>query len=266
MSFVHYNVQSIFSKLDILHTELFDFDILAFTETWLTPAIDTDDVLLRSYNAPERKDRVEDNYGGVMLYVKDGIHYKRRRDLEIRAIESIWIEIANNHKRILFGLFYRPPNSNANYYSNIEDSLSLAVDTGINDIIVTGDFNLNLLSPLTSKKNDSLCTQFALHQSINQPTHFTETSSSIIDILLVSNKDNLILSGVGDPFLGQEVRYHCPIYGIFLNFLRQKCIHLCDIYGAMITPISICCGVKPNPSIGLPFRMMILMHMPITYK
>ena len=151
--FVHYNVQSIFSKLDILHTELFDFDILAFTETWLTPAIETDDVLLRSYNAPERKDRVEDNHGGVMLYVKDGIHYKRRGDLEIRAIESIWIEIANNHKRILFGLFYRPPNSNANYYSNIEDSLSLAVDTGINDIIVTGDFNLNLLNPLTSKKN-----------------------------------------------------------------------------------------------------------------
>ena len=74
LSFVHYNVQSIFPKLDILHTELFDFDILAFTETWLTPAIDTDDVLLRSYNAPERKDRVEDNHGGVMLYVKDGIH------------------------------------------------------------------------------------------------------------------------------------------------------------------------------------------------
>ena len=158
-----------------------------------------------------------------MLYVKDGIHYKRRGDLEIRAIaiESIWIEIANNHKRILFGLFYRPPNSNANYYSNIEDSLSLAVDIGINDIIVTGDFNLNLLNPLTSKKIDSLCTQFALHQSNNQPTHFTETSSSIIDILLVSNKDNLILSGVGDPFLGQELRYHCPIYGIF-KFSKTK--------------------------------------------
>ena len=88
-----------------------------------------------------------------MLYVKEGIHYKRRGDLEIRTIESTWIEIANNHKRILFGLFYRPPNSNANYYSNIEDSLSVAIDTGISNIIVTGDFNLNLLYPLTAKKN-----------------------------------------------------------------------------------------------------------------
>ena len=33
--------------------------------------------------------------------------------------------------------------------------------------------------------------------------------------LLVSNKEHLILSSVGDPFLTQEVRYHCPIYGIF---------------------------------------------------
>ena len=25
----------------------------------------------------------------------------------------------------------------------------------------------------------------------------------------------MIVSGVGDPFLNQEIRYHCPIYGIF---------------------------------------------------
>ena len=37
-SFVHYNVQSILNKLDILEAELFEFDILAFTETWLNPS------------------------------------------------------------------------------------------------------------------------------------------------------------------------------------------------------------------------------------
>ena len=35
ISFVHYNVQSIVPKLDVLLTELYDFDILAFSETWL---------------------------------------------------------------------------------------------------------------------------------------------------------------------------------------------------------------------------------------
>ena len=35
LSFVHYNAQSILSKLEILHAELIEFDVLAFSETWL---------------------------------------------------------------------------------------------------------------------------------------------------------------------------------------------------------------------------------------
>lgn len=67
LSFVHYNVQSIISKLEILHAELLQFDILAFTETWLGPVTDTNDLILDSYNIPERKDRVGDTHGGVMV-------------------------------------------------------------------------------------------------------------------------------------------------------------------------------------------------------
>ena len=129
--------------------------------------------------------------------------------------------MANKHKHILFGVFYRPPSADANYNLDIENSLYLAVDTDISDITVTGDFNLNALNPQMSRKIDSLCTQFSLYQSINQPTHFTEHSSSLIDLLLVNNKDQLVVSGVGDPFLNQDVRYHCPIYGIF-KFSKPK--------------------------------------------
>ena len=114
LSFVHYNVLSILPKLEILHAELIEFDVLAFTETWLNPKENTADLMLQSYSTPERKDRVDDRYGGVILYVREGIRYKRRDDLEIRGIESIRIEVANKNKRILFGVFYRPPNSDAN--------------------------------------------------------------------------------------------------------------------------------------------------------
>ena len=156
-----------------------------------------------------------------MLYVKENIYYKRREDLEIRGVETIWIKIANNHKRILFGLFYRPPNSGANYFNNIEDSIALVVDTGIPDIIITGDFNFNFLHPLSRRKNDSLCTQFFLYQTITDPTHFTEHSSSLIDLIFTSNKDYLVLSDVGDPFLHQDLRYHCSVFGI-LKFVKPK--------------------------------------------
>ena len=96
---MYYNIQNIFSKLEILQVELSEFDILAFTETWL---------LLHSYKIPERKDRAGDNHRGVLIYVKDSLYYKRREDLESRNIERIWLKLTNNHKYVLFGLFYRP--------------------------------------------------------------------------------------------------------------------------------------------------------------
>ena len=162
LSFVNFNVQSTASKLDILHAELIEFDILAFTETWLSSSVATDDLVLDSFSKPERKDRVGDADGGVMIYVMEYTHYRRRRDLEPRGIECIWIEIANNTKHALFGVYYRPPNSDSTHCTSVEDSLHLATDTGINDIIITGDFNFNLLHQQTIRKIDSLCNQFAL--------------------------------------------------------------------------------------------------------
>ena len=76
------------------------------------------------------------------------------------------MEVANTRKHIiLFGLFYRLQKSNANYYSMIEDSLSLAIDTNRSDTTVTGDFNFNLLNPRSSTKIRSLCTQFSFFSS-----------------------------------------------------------------------------------------------------
>ena len=49
--------KAFFSKLELLEAELIEFDILAFTETWLSPSTDTNELLLHSFNTPERKDR-----------------------------------------------------------------------------------------------------------------------------------------------------------------------------------------------------------------
>ena len=109
------------------------------------------------------------------------------------------------------------------FFSAIEDSINPAVDSGVNDIVITGDFNLNMQNVQSACKLTSLCEQLSLVQSIEEPTHFTETSSSLINLFLVNNKEHLILSGVGDPFLHQDIRYHCPVFGIF-NFHKPKCL------------------------------------------
>ena len=63
LAFIHYNVQSLLPKLDILQAELYAFDLIACTETWLHPAIDTDELILPSFSPPERKDRQTDRHG-----------------------------------------------------------------------------------------------------------------------------------------------------------------------------------------------------------
>ena len=87
LSFIHYNVQSILPKLDILFTELCDFDILAFSESWLNASVPDEDLSFQLYHKPERKDPVGDSHGGVIIYVKESLHHTRRRDIEPNGIE-----------------------------------------------------------------------------------------------------------------------------------------------------------------------------------
>ena len=57
--------------------------------------------------------------------------------------------MCREREQVLFGLFYRPSSSDAEYFSSIEDSIFLAIDTGIKDVIITGDFNCNMFNPRT---------------------------------------------------------------------------------------------------------------------
>ena len=220
-SFVHYNVQSIVPKLDTLLTEFKEFDILAFSETWLGQAVSSENLLLDSFHTPERKDRPNDNHGGVILYVKNKYFYRRRTDLEIQGVESIWVEIHQTPNPLLFGVFYRPPNTTAVQHSSIIDSIHLAIDTGIQNVVLTGDFNLNIYNTLSNRKVSSLCRDLSLTQLISDPTHYTESSRSTIDLIFSSNPDIFYHAGVCDPVLDQDVRFHCPVYGL-LKFKKKR--------------------------------------------
>ena len=85
---------------------------------------------------------------------------------------------------------------------------------------LTGDFNLDSLKNTSFQKNSAICQQFSVTQMIVEPTHFTEHSSSIIDLIFTSNKNSILLRGVGEPFLDQNVRHHCPVYFV-LNFHKN---------------------------------------------
>ena len=100
----------------------------------------------------------------------------------------IWNEVNIHHDNNFFLVtFYRPPNSSAQTLSSIEDSISFSFDSNIKNVFVTGDFNLATLK-------SSIYKTFATYVS-NQLT-LPKT-----DLVFTSNKDIILLSGVGDPFL-----------------------------------------------------------------
>jgi hypothetical protein len=64
----------------------------------------------------------------------------------------------------------------------LESSIEMAInDTPIDDVIITGDFNHNQLDHSRTKIS-FLFTKFSLLQMIDEPTHFSEHSSSLLSV------------------------------------------------------------------------------------
>ena len=114
-------------------------------------------------------------------------------------------------KKSLLGTFNRPPNSSQDVLTSIEGSISLAYDTNIQNILITGDFNLDVLKSSFNKRYLT-CVNISV---------YSNSSSSIIDLLFTSNINSIVFSDVGEPILDQNIRFHCPVYCVLIF---DKCI------------------------------------------
>ena len=111
----------------------------------------------------------------------------------------------------------------------------------------------------SATETESISSQFSLYQLIEEPTHLTDQSSSIIELLFVTNNYNVILSRVVDPFLRQNIRYHCPIC-VILSFLTQETLYSNVIFGSMIKATTTFSAIKHLTQIGVFFMILILVH------
>ena len=167
------------------------YDVLVFTETWLSPQLANDEILINNFEPPYRKDRDNRLGGGVAIYVRSGMQSKQRTDLIHGDIEALCIEVTIKHKKLLICGIYRPPNSNNNYYDLIENKFDNLSNISTKDLIILGDFNCDMLS--SPNKMENIASSYNFQQLIDEPTHFTEHSSSIIDLILVTKPENVII-------------------------------------------------------------------------
>lgn len=207
----HLNVQSILPKLDFIRSELCFYDILLFSESWLTPDIDDSDIMIDGFHKPLRFDRSNKKGGGIIAYISNSVYFKPRPEFIVNGLECIWFETCLKGKRLLIGTFYRPPDSDLSIWQKIEHSIDIAFNSKPDYLIITGDFNEDQLNP-NNKKIKRILENFNLSQLIEDPTHYWDNSFSLLDLFIINSQDIVISSGVGETFYDVNVRYHCPIF------------------------------------------------------
>ena len=236
LSICHINARSILAynaesgsnqfKMDEIRHILSDqlkYNLITVSETWLSANISTeeDDLKIDNYTL-HRKDRQNGNRGGgVCIFISNDLFCIERPDLSPIAIEILWLEIHVNHKKILVGVCYRPPGQNRDeqntFFSNLEMSFEMAKQSDFDVIVLLGDFNdkctdwnLPHVSSEVGNKLADMLIQNNLYQIITEPTHYSENSASLLDLIITDSPHMFLTSGVSPPLANLD---HCTIYG-----------------------------------------------------
>ena len=234
--FCNLNIQHIVSKIDELRITMaheHSPDIFGMCETFVTSSVSEDQMAVDGFDLM-RKDRSDTQNkagGGVILYFRKSINCKRKCNIEISNIETLWAEITlPNAKPFLICSVYRPPSLTSDWIDLFEEALSIAQTTGL-EVIIMGDFNLDL-SMNTNRKWLNLIELFDLSQLISKPTRATETSSTIIDHVYTSYPENISESFVSH----YSISDHFPVcFSRKINNKISKSDHITSSYRSFKT-------------------------------
>lgn len=101
------------------------------------------DIALPNFQLPFHCDHINQLGGGIAIYVREGFNAIIRSDISINGLEALWIELTVCRCTILIGGFYHPPGANKDYWTFIEQSIDQAFSLPSDNIVGTGDFNMN---------------------------------------------------------------------------------------------------------------------------
>jgi len=196
----HINAQSLKNKMDELR-HIFEgslIDVICVSESWLVPNLNNGLFSIRGFklfrcDRSKRMLEVSCNRGnvggGVAIYVREC--YKCRvvcKSDNAELFEYLLLNINNENKSMLIGCVYRPYNSISlqPFYDKFKD-----ISTNFTDILITGDFNSNVLIEKTLV--DDMLSHGMHIVNDKSPTHFSRTSSTLLDLFFTSQKQNILL-------------------------------------------------------------------------
>ena len=130
--------------------------------------------------------------------MRDHIVTKPRPDLNVPGVEAVWAEILYGGRKVIIGSMYRPPNSRVEGWDKIEESIENAKQAGVDHIFLMGDLNCDY--QIAGNKLEQLFDAMNMIQLITAPTHRTENSHTLLDIIATNSLDLVERTNVGPPF------------------------------------------------------------------
>ena len=109
-------------------------------------------------------------------------------------LESVWIEVSSNKIKYFIGTVYRPPSAPSVFWEILNDNLETALNLS-KHVIILGDFNEDILNPNLHNFKDIILLN-NLKNVITEPTRVTETTSTLLDPILVTDEIINLHSGV----------------------------------------------------------------------
>ena len=120
----HLNICHLINKMTdvskIINNNNMPFHIFGFSETWTNHHIPDKSISIPGYDII-RRNPVNRNQTGMIIYVQSNVSYKLRNDLSHSNIESVWLEVHYHHRStnsLLIGFMYRHPKSAAIWYDD----------------------------------------------------------------------------------------------------------------------------------------------------
>ncbi len=187
----HQNVYHLYNKVPDLCVFLSqstpNYNIFGITESRLDSRISDQDINIPNY-CISRKDSLVIGHTGIAVYIHNSIAdiTHRRQDLESDLVECIWLELkpSTSAPNIFVCILYRNPSASYEWFDNFVQMIdNIHTVKPHADILVLGDFNIDLLKPHSSW--DSTITLLGLTQLVKSPTRITQTSATLIDHIYI---------------------------------------------------------------------------------
>ena len=250
LSFWYTNATSLNNKLNslIATLQVTKSQVVLVSETWFD---DSSVVNMPNYK-PFRVDRKSGRGGGVCIYVRDSLDATEVvwPELLDKGCEQAWCSIGSSNRALLVGCIYRPPPKKKDCQMELADAsnelecMSRAIEkageivrTGKQaGVILAGDFNMRDVDwnelgvgvvREEADQSERLVSTFAassLTQIVDKHTfYWTNSYSSLLDLVLVSHPNNVSEVKVGPPLDRNLVKSHYSLeFKAFVDKNRES--------------------------------------------